>query len=107
MAGGLLAGRFLGPRLFEDARDVLAQRGEDVNTYFRQAIGLFAFFALASRPPRSLSPLPGALPLVMRQQALAQADGLRRHLDQLVVVDEVQRLLQAQLHRRRQAHGNV
>ena len=39
---------------------------------------------------------------VVVEDALAQADRLRRHLDELVVVDELERLLEGQLTRRRQ-----
>src|SRR5690606_818507 len=44
----------------------------------------------------------GALAVVLGEELLAQADGLRRDLDQFVVVDEFQRLLQAEAQRRRQ-----
>src|SRR5690606_26498535 len=45
----------------------------------------------------------GPLAVHLGAQLLAQADLLRRDLDQLVVVDELQRLLQRQLHRRDQS----
>src|SRR4051812_16963030 len=46
-------------------------------------------------------------PLVRHQHALAQADVLRRHFDELVVVDELDGLLEPQLARRDQPHRLV
>jgi serine O-acetyltransferase len=50
---------------------------------------------------------PGALALMRVEEALAQPDRVRRHLDQLVVVDIGDGLFQRHLHRRRQAHRLV
>src|SRR5690606_13817244 len=54
-------------------------------------------YASASRRAR------GPLAVHFGAQLLAQADRLRRDLDQLVVVDELQRLLERELDRRHQA----
>src|SRR5688572_15522438 len=43
-----------------------------------------------------------ALALVLREQLLAQANARRRDLDELVVVDELERLLERELDRRGQ-----
>jgi hypothetical protein len=43
----------------------------------------------------------------MRCSILAQADGLRGHLHELVVADELDGLLQVQQHRRHQPDGFV
>src|SRR5690606_8389132 len=52
------------------------------------------------RPPSSGLLL--APPLVLAQQFLPQADARRRDLDELVVVDELERLLEREADRRRQ-----
>ncbi len=44
---------------------------------------------------------------MLLQVALAQTDGLRRDLDQFIVIDEFHRILQRQLDRRHQAHRFV
>src|SRR5262245_9485528 len=44
----------------------------------------------------------GALALVLFQEALAQADRLRRDLGELVVADEFHRVLEGELDRRRE-----
>src|SRR5688572_26375293 len=46
----------------------------------------------------------GALAVAFRQVALAQADRLRGHLDQFVVVDEFHRPFERELDRRREQH---
>src|SRR5271169_3395699 len=46
----------------------------------------------------------GALAVVGVEAALAQADRLRRHFDELVVLDIGQRLLKRHLHRRSETH---
>src|SRR5579885_3002324 len=43
---------------------------------------------------------------VLSEVAFAQADALRRHLDQFVVIDEVERLFQAHDYGWLQAHGD-
>ena len=46
-------------------------------------------------------------PHVRRQDALTQADARRRHLHELVVVDELNGLLETELARRHEANGFV
>src|SRR5260370_42297459 len=45
--------------------------------------------------------------LVGVQYPLAHAEGDWRHLDQLIGLDEIERLLEAQFDRRREPHGDV
>ena len=66
------------------------------------------FYEQRLSQPRNMSVLFAiARTLVLRQVAFAQANILRRDLDQFIVIDEVQRLLQAHKDRRREAHGDI
>ena len=66
---------------------------------------LFVPLGLAQRSVRFA--LFGFRALFGRQQTLAQPEADGRHLHQLVALDEVHRLLQAQPQRRRQPHRDV
>src|SRR5215813_1873855 len=61
----------------------------------------------SSRPADSCRLLVarGALALDLREITLAKPDRLRRHLDELVVLDELDRGFQRELDRRRERHG--
>src|SRR3954451_5289467 len=59
------------------------------------------------RFPLALAARGERLPLARRELDLAQADALRRHLDALVLADELERLLEREWARRDQPHQLV